>query len=504
MKTRFFFIACSLSLAACGEDSVDSPAGSSAVVQGGPQDIGEYRAIVEAGSVPALSVLEEGGFFAEHKIDLPAADCGASICVHPMLAVAPRFDGGNWTVAFIGMNTAVDAATLPTKPRHLVIVLDAAGTSTSTRDAILTIIAASLTPEDRVSLVSRRGLETPIQGVTPSELTSVTSPSDPSLPSVSLYAALADALDVVQAPGFEAYAGRVLLFTSSFADSGLEPQHLAELELELARHEAPISVFKDAASSSDESSPGSEAALAELTSGNYYYTDGARDLERAVAVESETGFVPLARNLRLTLRAAPGYRIGRIYGAPSASVEGQSAVLQSPVSFVGARTASSDTETGRRGGGGGWFVQLLTDGPATGIPYSPADAFALDVEYDDAVSGEHVVQAHQLRTPLGVGQNPPREQPYFSDPERGKPFMMLNMYLALATTTMLANENRCGAARAIEPMMREAWQIFSELFPDPDIDADFALLTRLTQNIRQSCFEPVPRVIDVPFSCGYI
>jgi len=60
------------------------------------------------------------------------------------------------------------------------------------------------------------------------------------------------------------------------------------------------------------------------------------------------------------------------------------------------------------------------------------------------------------------------------------------------------------AARAIEPMMREAWQIFSEMFPDPDIDADFALLTQLTGNIQRSCFEPVPLVVDVPFSCGYI
>ena len=110
----------------------------------------------------------------------------------------------------------------------------------------------------------------------------------------------------------------------------------------------------------------------------------------------------------------------------------------------------------------------------------------------------------QLQTPLGVGQNPPPEQPYFSDSERGKPFMMLNMYLALSTTTMLANENACGAARAIEPMMRDAWEIFSQLFPDPDIDADFELLTKLTSNIQATCYEPIPIIVDVPMSCGYL
>lgn len=498
-----FCIAWLLALANCAQGGFDSPAGSTSVVQAGPQDIGEYRAIVEAGWVPATTVLDERGFFAEHKIDLPAADCGASICVHPMLAVAPRFDGGNWTMAFIGMNTAVDAATLPTKPRHLVLVLDMLGPSTSARDAMLASIAASLAPEDRVSLVSGRGLETPPEGVAPSRLTPALLPTEPGLPAISLYAALADALSVVRQAGFDAYAGRVLLFPSSFAASGLDPQHLRDIALEFIGHETPISVFAaPSGSMSLDSDP--MALLAELTSGNYYYTSGADDLEQAVAVESKTGFVPLARNLKLTLEAAPGYRIGRVYGAPSVRSDGQTAVLESPVSFVGARSSASDTETGRRGGGGGWFVQLLTEGPATGIPYSPADAFTLHVEYDDAVSAERVTQIHRLETPLGVGQNPPREQPYFSDAERGKPFMMLNMYLALATTTMLANENRCGAARAIEPMMKEAWQIFSELFPDSDIDADFALLSRLTQNIRQNCREPVPVIVEVPFSCGYI
>lgn len=121
-------IAVVLALASCAEGFSAAPAASRSVVQAGPQDIGAYRAIVEAGEIPALSVLDERGFFAEHAIDLPAADCGASLCVHPMLAVAPRFDGGNWTLAFIGMNTSVDPSALPQNPRHLVLVLDASAT----------------------------------------------------------------------------------------------------------------------------------------------------------------------------------------------------------------------------------------------------------------------------------------------------------------------------------------------------------------------------------------
>jgi len=514
--TKLLYCGCTLALAGCGDDAgyAEVPSGSRSVVQGGRQDIGEFRSIVASGKVPELSVLEETGFFAEHQIDLPAADCGASICAHPMLAVAPRFDAGNWTMAFVGMNTAVDPSTLPAKPRHLVLML---GSDTGTVSQILDSIEKALTPQDRVSLISARGLETPQQGIPPDQLTATLVGYTYSKPAVSLYSALSGALELVKGTDFADYTTRVLLFPASFPESGLGEAQYVDLALEFAHHDTPISVFRELSSSSRTTTPTTgttttpatassaiEVALADNTSGNYYSADKGTDLTQAVAAEAQTGFAPLARNLSLTLTAAPGYRIAGVYGAPSARVEGEKAVLTSPVSYVGARGASVDMPSGRRGGGGGWFVQLLADGPATGIPYSPADAFRLDFGYDDPVSGARVSSTQQLQTPLGVGQNPPPTQPYFSDAARGKPFMMLNMYFALFTATRFANQNECGAARAIEPMMRDAWKTFSQIFPDADINADFHLLTALTANIEKTCREPVPRVIDVPFSCGYL
>jgi hypothetical protein len=223
----------------------------------------------------------------------------------------------------------------------------------------------------------------------------------------------------------------------------------------------------------------------------------------ALRAEAETAFVPIARNLTVTVEAAEGYRVGAIYGAPRASENGEVAVLKSPVAYIGARNSSDDLEAGRRGGGGGWFVQLTSDADPTGNDYEDADAFTLVVEYEDAITGESVHEETTVVTPLGVGQNPPPEQPFFSDPERGKPFMMLNMYMALSAATMLANENQCGSALAIEPMMTQAWEIFTDLFPDADIDADFQLLKALAANIREQCEEPMTRYIDFPASCGY-
>src|SRR5215218_4344612 len=76
-----------------GVEGVETPTGSVNVSQGGAQDISEFRAIVEQGKVPSPETLDPVGFFAEHAIDLPDADCGKDVCIHPFLAVAPRFNG---------------------------------------------------------------------------------------------------------------------------------------------------------------------------------------------------------------------------------------------------------------------------------------------------------------------------------------------------------------------------------------------------------------------------
>lgn len=487
--------------ACAGGGTASEPSGSSAVIQAGPQDIGEYRSIVGAGWIPALEVLDERGFFAEHKIDLPPATCGASVCVHPMLAVAPKFDGGNWTMAFVGMNTSVDASTLSKRPRHLVVIVEALA---GIEAPVLPIVSASLTqhlgPDDRVSLITvADGLSVLAEGEPTRALAELELPLDSLEANDSLYSALAETLRIVDKSEFDSFEQRVLVLSSGTRlGAGLDDAAFFEdLAQEFAERQTPITVFTNAPSEPLH-------ALVDVSAGNYYFVAGAVDFENAIDVEGETAFVPIARDLKLTLKAAEGYRIGRIFGAPRARVNGDEAVLESSIAYVGARTTSSDTTSGRRGGGGGWFVQLLSDRPPTGTQFEPAEAFTLNVEYEDVVSGERVHSEGSLSTPLGVGQNPPPEAPFFSDQERGKPFMMLNMYLALATTTMLANENQCGAALAIEPMMTQAWEIFTKLFPDADIDADFALLQALTTNIETSCREPVAMTVEVPMSCGYL
>jgi hypothetical protein len=53
-------------------------------------------------------------------------------------------------------------------------------------------------------------------------------------------------------------------------------------------------------------------------------------------------------------------------------------------------------------------------------------------------------------------------------------------------------------------MKTQACEIFTELFPEADIDADFALLRALIANIQLQCKDPMTRYIELEASCGYI
>jgi Ca-activated chloride channel family protein len=177
------------------------------------------------------------------------------------------------------------------------------------------------------------------------------------------------------------------------------------------------------------------------------------------------------------------------------------ATLRSPALFIGARRGAADPVLERRGGGGGFFVELLADvEPGEGEP-AEAPVCGLSTAFVDPRSDEPIALEHSLSTPLGAGQNPDPAQPFFSDPTRAKPFMMLNMYLALRTALELYEAGDCGAALGVEEMMLQSYLYWSRVYDDNDIDADFELLEDLSTAIDRGCQEPIVHPVHVPYSC---
>lgn len=491
-----FFSAASAAalLPACASDSVETSPGLSGslnVAQAGAQDFALFRSIVEQGGVPAPDTLDPVGFFAEHAMDLPEATCGADICVHPMLAVAPRFNGANWTMAFVAMNTPVDPSTLERPPLHLAIVLEQSGWLHNQSTSLLTGVASileNLRPEDRVSIIGMGRKPQAVLTAAEAKLDTVLPAIEGSFGSdagVDLYAGLAAADRVLdEVPGLD--AKRVLLVTSGRADAGItDPEHILALGESIAKKGVALGVV----GVDDAYRPEIPAGLGSLGAGSYSFAADGDDLEQVLALEGETTLFPLATDFKMTITPSPGYRVGRIYGVKRAFGIPSLAWLNMPALFIGQREGSHDVGGGRRGGGGGLFVELIADPKAdvgTGAP-----AFRMEASWTSS-GGQAQSESRDVLNPLRPGQNPEGMWPHFSDPERGKPFMMLNMYLGLKASVEFYSTGDCARALGVIDMMKPSVEGWQGKFADPDIDGDFKLMLKLRENLTGKCVSESP------------
>src|SRR5262245_54724534 len=118
-----------LALAGCAAADSGSnenpPGGTNGVSVPGARDIARFRSMVMAGQIPAPEVLDGLGFLAEHKLDLPPADCGQRICVHARLGAAGNLiTGANSTMVILGINTPTATASAERPPIHLVLAFE--------------------------------------------------------------------------------------------------------------------------------------------------------------------------------------------------------------------------------------------------------------------------------------------------------------------------------------------------------------------------------------------
>jgi len=318
-------------------------------------------------------------------------------------------------------------------------------------------------------------------------------------PRAALYDGLARSAQLIEDLDFVG-AHRVVLLTSGIADAGVtDSMRIVSLGDALAREGIGVSVI----GAGEGYRPELATQISEGGGGSYYFAETAADLVEIFRLEGRTSLHPLATDFELVVEAAAGYSIGRVYGARRAWAEQQAAHLASPVLMIGNRTGATDVEEGRRGGGGGLFVELIADSSLSETVGTGAPAFTWTATWTDAQSGLPVTQSATVNNGLAPGENPSGMFPHFADPARGKAFMMLNMYLSLRTTAELFHGGNCGQALGILPAMQATYDGWQAEYADPDIDADWALLTALGDNLHDRCAGAEPEAPRVPLSCFY-
>ncbi|MFO7561359.1 MAG: VWA domain-containing protein [Enhygromyxa sp.] len=449
------------------------------VGQGGAQDFGLFRQILLEGGIPGPETIDDLGFFAEHKIALPKAECGEKVCIHGMLGVMGNMiSGSNCTVVLIGMNTPIDPAQLERPPLNLAIAVDLSGSMKGepierVREGLLRM-RSSLEPEDRITLVGFSDNAEVIVEHAPGdslELATAIAALEPN-GQTNLYAGLRGAFELVDAHAQLGWQNRVLLVSDGLANAGITSgdkiEGLAAAWSELGYglttiglgHSFDVELMR---------------TLAEVGSGSFYYIEDYAAVEEVFEEEVQAFVFPLAQDVLIDTTVFAGYDLRRVYGTKRAQTWGNHAQIEIPILQIAHRVSDSDNESGRRGGGGAILLELLPTGE------DPSEVGRIEFTYADPGTEEQVEQVVEISSPLGPWETP--QDGWFASDSVAKGFVMLNIYVGFEMAAERASAgDYSGALTVLTPLAAsvEDWLASN---PDEDIEDDLFYVHKFIENL---------------------
>jgi Ca-activated chloride channel family protein len=469
-----------------GDDGGDG-GGGNGVGLGGAQDIGAFRAILDAGGIPGEDTLDANGFFSEHYSELPPADCGDPLCLVGMIAVGVDWvRGSEQEVLQVSLSTPIDPSELQRKPLNLVVVVDTSG---------------SMAEENRIGF-AREGLHTLIDELEEGDRMALVTYSDEvtvraSLSEPSDAAALHAMTDELEARGgtnlhdglergfqlgLESFdperQNRLILVSDGLATVGVTDdatiQAMSDRYLSDGIGLTTIGVGLDF-------NVALMRGLSERGAGNFYFLEDATAIAEVFREELDYFVTPLAFDVELEVAAESHWRIGDVVGTHYWSGTDTAGGVTLPAVFVASRESDQPGEYGRRGAGGALFISMV---PGAGSSvWDPSDSLAsLRLRY--RLPGEEEPRASTIlvdsRPDLGASEN----DVYLSNEAMAEHYSMYSMFLGLREATRLAETSYDCALVALDRLDQSAatWQ---GEFADEDIEADRQLIEQFQANLRE-------------------
>ncbi len=480
-----------------GGASTTGAKGSHGVTQAGAQDFGAFRKIIEQGKTPAPGVLDDLGFFAEHKLDYPKATCGDDLCMHGLVGTMNNMiNGANCTLVQIGLNTPLDPATLPRPPLDLVLVIDTSGSMqgepmTYVKEGLKRMLD-SLEPTDKVSLVTfSTNAKVVVSGAPASEklmLAQAFANLEPDA-STNLYDGLYTGFQVAAKHLQPGRSARVVYLSDGVATAGMvQPGKLAALARAWAKKGIGITTIGlgtefDMAAMRD---------VAEAGGGNFYFIDQPKGAGEVFQEEVKTAFLPLALDVKLTFAPGAGYVVRAVYGTHGWQGGPNGGIIEIPALYLAKRTDSKAPITaGRRGGGGAIILELV---PLKGV--SETGVGKLGLAYVAPKSGAAKSTDAKIDTPHKPGQVP--AEGFFSAPTVEKGFVMLNLFAAFEMATQFAWDSDPGAALGVLEAIQKPAAAWAAKNKDPDIEDDLkyvALYAGILKNLQAQSKVNTPVVL---------
>ncbi|MCX4247903.1 vWA domain-containing protein [Paraliomyxa miuraensis] len=479
--------------AAASEDaSFGGDGGGAGVAQGGAQDFGQFRAILDDGDLPGPETLDDVGFFNEHKLELPPADCGQDICLHGELGVMGNMiNGSNCTLLMLGMNTPIDPSTLQRPPLNLAIAVDTSGSMAGdpigyVREGLYRMLD-DLGPDDRVSLVAFDDqAEVVIESVIG---------NDPELTlaigslqaggSTNIYDGLRVAYETVEAHADPALQNRVILLSDGEATSGIQSDtRLVEMSAAYNAEGYGLTTI----GVGDGFNPELMRDLAEKGAGAFYFLEDPAAVLEVFEEEVKTFLVPLAKDVEISVQVDPGYALRAIYGTKQAQTWGNVGQISIPSLQIAHRTAVDDNEGGRRGGGGAMIVEVVPRDPAAAEEEGTVGQITMS--WDAPGSDETMSTSVKIRSPLSPGQTP--DEGHFSFAGVEKSFVMLNIYAGFQMAATRSSYGDLAGARGVLVPLAEQVEDWLADNPDADIEDDLKYIRKFIDNLdtRGAADEP--------------
>ena len=492
MINRFSLLLLATGLGAgCAMDASDGAGfegagdGGAGVAQGGAQDFGQFRAILDAGELPGPETLDDVGFFNEHKLELPAADCGQDICLHGELGVMGNMiNGSNCTLIMLGMNTPIDPSTLERPPLNLAIAVDTSGSMSGdpiayVREGLYRMLD-DLGPDDRVSLVSfDNGAELVIEAVSGDdpELTLAIGSLNAS-GSTNIYDGLRVAYETVEAHAAPELQNRVILLSDGEATAGIQSDtKLVEMSAAYNAEGYGLTTI----GMGQGFDPELMRDLAEKGAGAFYFLEDPAAVQEVFEEEVETFLVPLAKDVDISIQVDPGYSLRAIYGTKQAETWGNVGQISIPSLQIAHRTEVDDDEGGRRGGGGAMIVEVVPRDPS--LVEEPGTVGQVTMTWDVPGSDESRETTVKITNPLPPGEAP--EEGHFSFAGVEKSFVMLNIYAGFEMAAVRSSYGDFAGARGVLVPLGEQVEWWLATNPDADIEDDLRYINQFIVNLDQ-------------------
>lgn len=467
------------------------------VGQGGAQDFGLFRQILLAGEIPGPDTIDDVGFFNEHKLLLPAADCGHDVCLHGLFGqMGNMITGSNCTTVLLGMNTPIDPETIPRRPLNLALAIDVSGSMRG--DPIdytrlgLTQMLGSLLPEDRITIVAfSEWADVVADGL---------AGDDPELQVVieqldadggtNIYDGLRAAFEAVDAAADNGMQNRVILLSDGVATEGITASAKI-LNMAAAYNAAGLNLTTIGLG--EDFDVQLMRTLAEAGSGAFYFLEDPKAVAEVFVEEVEAFLIPLAEDASINFGVTGDYILRGLYGTKLFTADGQGAEVEIPSLQIAHRKDVDDNDKGRRGGGGAILLELL---PAPGAGAGAQEVGDLHFSYRVPASDVIIEQEIAVTAPLGPGE----PGTFFADASVEKSFVMLNIFMGFKMAALRAQGgDDLGAINLLNALAANV-QIWLEQNPDADIEDDLFYIDLFRTNIHQRTpQEPQPNPPPEPW-----